>query len=450
MIDIVRNTTLQNRLLEKGDSVIVALSGGADSVTLLHILLTLKDEFSLTVYAAHLNHNLRGEESLRDEKFVTDLCSGWGVELFKKSENVSGIAKELGISDELCGRNLRYEFFSQLSEKLSAKVATAHTLSDCEETMLYNIARGTSLHGLCAIPARRGNIVRPLIDLSRKQIEEYISLNNLSFVEDSTNSQEEVCKRNKIRHSVLPPLKEINGGFDENFSRLRRQLISVDRYMKKQGKAAIEAAKRDFGLCAETLLKSDPAVLREALYLYATCFGVSVEEVHIDLMEKILSTGGAVNLPAGYSALCTQGIFRIIIDIGDDEFAPITLKDGVSFSYSGKKYSFKEIKTECINNKLSEDLIDCDKITADAVIRTRREGDVFSLSGRNITKPLRKLQSELKIPSELRGKSLVIAEGSRVLWAEYIGTSRYGAADKNTKLALSIKIGEDEQYAQGL
>ena len=200
MIDIVRSTVSHNGLLEKGDSVIVALSGGADSVTLLHILLALKDEFSLTVYAAHLNHNLRGEESYRDENFVTELCRDWGVELFKKSENVSKRAKELGISDELCGRNLRYEFFAELSEKLCAKVATAHTLSDCEETMLYNISRGTSLHGLCSIPAKRGNIIRPLIDLNRKDIEEYISAHGLDYVEDSTNAMEEICKRNKIRN----------------------------------------------------------------------------------------------------------------------------------------------------------------------------------------------------------------------------------------------------------
>ncbi len=448
MIDIVRSTVSHNGLLEKGDSVIVALSGGADSVTLLHILLALRDEFSLTVYAAHLNHNLRGEESYRDENFVTELCRDWGVELFKKSENVSKRAKELGISDELCGRNLRYEFFAELSEKLCAKVATAHTLSDCEETMLYNISRGTSLHGLCSIPAKRGNIIRPLIDLSRKQIEEYLSLNNLSFVEDSTNSQEEVCKRNKIRHSVLPPLKEINEGFDENFRRLRRQLISVDRYMQKQGEAVIKAAKVNFGLDAEILLRCDEAVLREALYLYAKSFGVSVEEVHIELMEKILGTGGAVNLADGYSALCSQGVFRIVKTENQEEFIPRPLTAGLSVEYSGKRYSFKEIKyIENINKKLADSALDRDKISSEVILRTRREGDTFSPRGRNITKPLRKLQSELRIPSELRSKSLVIAEGSKVLWAEYIGTSFYGAVDKNTKSAICIEIGEDNSDA---
>lgn len=448
MIDTVRETITRNGLLEKGDSVIVALSGGADSVTLLHIMLALREELSLTVYAAHLNHNLRGEEAQRDEDFVTELCKEWGVELFKRSENVAAVARMLGISDELCGRNLRYEFFAELSQKLCAKVATAHTLSDCEETMLYNISRGTSLHGLCSIPAKRGNIVRLLIDLTRKDIEEYISAHGLDYVEDSTNAMEEICKRNSIRHNVLPPLRKINEGFDENFRRLRRRLIAVDSYMQKQARESLDRARVSFGLDSRALLQSDEAVLGEALYLYAKDMGAPVCEVHIELMEKILREGGAVDLPEGFRAVCKQGRFRIRRDEKQEEFVPITLIDELNIEYSGKEYFFKKINfLENFNRKSTDFILDCDKISSDAFLRTRREGDTFAPCGRNITKPLRKLQSELKIPSELRGESLVIAEGNKVLWAEHIGTSRHGAVDENTKLALCIKIGEDEEDA---
>ena len=153
MNNSVYRTLINKCGVKDGDRIVVALSGGADSVTLLNVLLEIKKELTgLEIFAAHVNHNLRGEESQRDEDFVRELCKEKGVELFVYSAYVSTLAKERGQSIELCAREVRYEFFSELAESLKAKVATAHTLSDAEETMLYNICRGTTLHGLCSIP----------------------------------------------------------------------------------------------------------------------------------------------------------------------------------------------------------------------------------------------------------------------------------------------------------
>ncbi|MBQ7809996.1 MAG: tRNA lysidine(34) synthetase TilS, partial [Clostridia bacterium] len=164
----VLNTLKTHSMLGSGDRVIVALSGGADSVTLFNVLLSLQDELGIEVYAAHVNHNLRGQESLRDEAFVKKLCKENNVELFIKSVDVNALCKETSESFETVGRRVRYDFFEELSEQLDAVVATAHTLSDSLETALFNMARGASFAGLSSIPYRRGRIIRPLLDVTRE------------------------------------------------------------------------------------------------------------------------------------------------------------------------------------------------------------------------------------------------------------------------------------------
>ena len=196
-------------LLSGGDSVIIALSGGADSVTLLSVLNSIKEKYNLKLYAAHLNHGIRGEEADNDEKFCKVLCENYNVQLFVKHIDVPKLCTEQKISAELCGRNERYKFFDELSAKLNAKVATAHTASDNAETLLFNLCRGSSLAGAAAIPPKRGNIIRPLITLTRNEIESYCAENSLSYVTDSTNMSDSYT-RNKIRHKVIPALKEVN------------------------------------------------------------------------------------------------------------------------------------------------------------------------------------------------------------------------------------------------
>ncbi len=443
MINKVRATINDKSLITSGDKVLVALSGGADSVTLLSVLLKLSKEMNFSLCVAHVNHNIRGDEALRDEKFVRDLCDRLGVELFVKSVDIPKLSKERGESEELCGRNVRYEFFSELSKELAAKVATAHTLSDSEETMLYNIARGTSLHGLCSIPYKREEVIRPLLDVTREEIEEYIKENKLNFVEDSTNSNEDICRRNKIRHSVLPPLKKVNDGFHRNFLRLRQSLGEINSYMDEKALEALSKAKVSFGYSCEELQNNHSAVLSVALSQLLKMWGVEPQSHLLELIKQILSNGGAVPLKKGKIAVCKQGVLRLSVE-SSEEFSETKLCEGLEFTAFQKYYSIKEINTEEINKKFADYYIDCDKISADTVIRVRKDGDMFTLCRRNITKPLRKLQNELKIPAEKRDTSLVIADGSCVLWAEHIGVSKQGSVSYNTKKAICIAVKEGE------
>lgn len=431
--------------VNKGEKIIVALSGGADSVTLLDVLLNIsKNGFPLLISAAHVNHNLRGGESQRDEDFVRNLCKDAGVELFVLSEDVAKLAHDRKESIELCARNVRYDFFHRLAVKYNAKIATAHTLSDCEETMLYNIARGTSLHGLTSIPYARDEIVRPLLDVTRSQVESYCKEKGLSYVKDSTNADESVCKRNKIRHSVLPPLKSINDGFDRNFYKLREDLSLADDFLRESAKQAMESAKCKFGYSAQKLIKLHPALLRYTISLIISEAGTAAENRHILLCEEMLRNSSAVMLQGGFTAVCNQGIFRVVKSLSQQEFTEIPFAEGVEFSFSGKFYNVVKADTDSnVYKKFASSCVAYDKINSDTVIRKRREGDTFSPLGRGITKPLRKLQNELKIPKEKRENALVVANGSTVLWAEYIGASAQGEVNDISSQGLYIEINEE-------
>ena len=190
-----------------GRTIAVGVSGGADSMALLHVLLELKDEFAMNIIACHVNHGIRGETADRDEKFVVEACKRLGVDVRILRADVPGTAKKMHLGVEECGRRIRYDFFNSVAGDVI--IATAHTLSDRSETLLLNIARGASVKGLCSIPAVRGNIVRPLIDCTRADIEKYCSDNSIEFVTDETNF-EDIYSRNRIRLNVIPELKKLS------------------------------------------------------------------------------------------------------------------------------------------------------------------------------------------------------------------------------------------------
>ena len=202
-------------MLKQNDNILVALSGGADSVTLLHLLNSLQ-EYSFNIWACHVNHQIRNQEAQRDEDFVRDLCKNLTVPLIVETVNVPELSNKNSKSLEEMAREVRYNIFNKLANKLNAKIATAHTLNDSIESVILNLTRGTGLKGLCGIPAKRDNIIRPLIEISRTQIEEYIRNNNLNFVNDSTNNNLGY-KRNRIRHEIVPKLFIVNPSFAKVF-----------------------------------------------------------------------------------------------------------------------------------------------------------------------------------------------------------------------------------------
>ena len=188
MIDTVLQTVNRCGMLQKGDAVVVALSGGADSVSLLHCLYSIKESFDLSLHAAHLHHGIRGAEADRDAQFCKILCEKYNIPFHLRHADIPKLASEQKISEELCGRQERQKLYHDLSASLHAKVATAHTASDSAETLLFHLARGTSFRGAAGIAPVRGFLIRPLIDCTREQVERYCAENALDYVTDSTNA----------------------------------------------------------------------------------------------------------------------------------------------------------------------------------------------------------------------------------------------------------------------
>ena len=210
----VLQTIQRYQMVQKGDHVVVAFSGGVDSSALLTLLWQLREELSITVSACHLNHHLRGEESNRDEAFVRQFCTEHHIELSVREIDAQRLAKEQGKSVEALSRQERYRFFEETAQEFgtSTKIATAHNLNDNAETLLFYLARGTGLNGLGAIPPVRGNIIRPLIECSREEIENFCDEQNILFVTDSTNLTD-LYTRNRIRHRIMPEMQQLNPAF---------------------------------------------------------------------------------------------------------------------------------------------------------------------------------------------------------------------------------------------
>ena len=421
MTDKARRDCARLGLLEKGDSVIAALSGGADSVALLHFLISLKEQYDLTIHAAHLNHGIRGEEAQRDENFCKILCEKYNVPFHLRRRDIPALARARGVSEELCGREERYAFFEELAEPLNAKIALAHTASDNAETLLFNLSRGASLGGAAAIPQRRGNIIRPLLSCTRAEIEEYCAAHGLEYVTDSSNLSDDYT-RNRIRHHVIPVLRELNPELESAMLRFSRDAAEVKAYLTRQAQRALEEARADYGCRADVLLRQDAAVLKTALSLLIRSHGLSPTHRRVELIMAVLQNGGAVELDRSHAIVCDRNLLRMKTAVA--ESVNLLFDKPLCFSYDGSDY------VATADNSLLENKT--------LIFRQRREKDVFSFQKRKITKPLGKALRELGVPSERRDRVLCLCEGSAVLWCEPLGWSEQGKIYQQTQ-HLSIE-----------
>lgn len=410
-------------MLQKGDSVVVALSGGADSVSLLHCLYSIKEQYNLTLHACHVNHGIRGAEADRDEQFCKILCEKYHIPLHTKYFDVPQLAKKYKISEELCGREVRGSYYIELFCSLHAKIATAHTMSDNAETLLFNLTRGAALKGSSGIPATRGGyLIRPLIHCTREQVERYCAENALEYVTDSTNLTDDYT-RNKIRHHVVPALKELNPRFEEAISRFCESQNLLKEYMDMRGGTLINKAQvntqTNSALRADVLLGAHPAELLYALELFCNYPGhetkaLPLETRHLSLLLNILQNGGAVDLGYGWTAVCKQGLLRMVKKEKPCKMYPIPLTESFAFLYHYKRV---EVRIDSSKSELK-----------DLVFRNRQPGDRFTFAKRSLTKPLRKALNEKKIPDEERDSLLLLCQGSTVLWCEGLGYSQQGEA----------------------
>lgn len=230
----VRKTIREYNLIEKNDSIVVGVSGGPDSMTLLSILLKLKEEFNLKIYVAHVNHMLR-ENAIKDEEYVKEFCEKNNIEIFIKKANICEIAQKEKIGLEEAGRNVRYNFFEEvLKNTESNKIAIAHNLNDKVETIIMNTLRGSGVSGLKGIEAKRKKYIRPLIEIERYEIEKYCIENKINPRHDESND-DNTYTRNKIRNIVIPYIKnEFNPNIIKTLNRLSEIIKEEDEYVQSE------------------------------------------------------------------------------------------------------------------------------------------------------------------------------------------------------------------------
>ncbi len=408
-------------------TVVVGFSGGADSVCLLHLFYSFRSDLSLDVIAAHINHGIRGQEAFDDAEFCRNFSRNLQIPFEYLEVDCVASAKSKGISVEECGREIRYDFFNSLCTDDSYTIATAHNANDNAETILFNLSRGAGLKGVCGIPSVRGNIIRPLIYCTRQEIEGYCHENGLSFVTDSTNLCDDYT-RNKIRHNVLPVLGEVNSAAVKNISSFSTKVSSVCDFMEKTAQKALkDAVLQDGYYSCEYLLSLHNAVLSECIILLFSYFSQRrLDTEKVISIIGLLSSGGRIQIYSNIYAEVIKNKFRFFeydTDSGDSE---LYLEDFDNKCIPFNGYNVKVTKygnnLKKVNKNVLDNSVDCDKIVGSLKIRTRSEGDKFSLYHRKVTKSLKKLFNELSVPVEERDRIPVLCDDIGVVWVYSLGT----------------------------
>lgn len=440
-INKVVSTIEKYQMFEEGDRVAVGFSGGADSVCLLHILYTLKDRYNLKLVACHVNHMLRGEEADRDESFCRDFCNKYGIELVVVRIDVAKIAEETKESVELCARKIRYDFFNK-SAGDSGKIATAHTLSDSLETTLFNMMRGTALKGLCGIPEKRENIVRPLIELTRQEIEEYCKDNELYFVTDSTNNTDEYT-RNRIRHNIIPQMQVESNSLYSSYLSMHNALSRDEDFLSGFADEILKKTRKNGGYDAKELALCHDSVLVRCIAKLFSEFEVSIDTAKLELVCDIVKKGrGKVTLAPNVYASVSKSTLAVEKETKQD-FFEISLGEETIEVFEGKYISLKRGQSICskkVNQNLLKKYIDCDKIGRNVVVRQKKDGDKIRLASNKMTKTLKKLFNERGISVSQRDKILVICDEEGLIWVEGFGVAQRCAVDENTKNIGIIEV----------
>jgi len=388
----------EHSLISPGDTVVCAVSGGADSMALLWAMYLLKEKLEIHLEAAHFNHHLRGEESLRDAAFVKDFCHTHGIPLHMGEGAVEAGPKGL----EAAARNARYAFL----QGLPGKIATAHTADDNAETMLMHLVRGTGLKGLGGIAPVRENIIRPMLHITRQEVLEFLAKESISYVTDSSNETDSFL-RNRIRRHVMPLLKQENPSLAEN--------LSATAMVLRQDEEVLDALAQPTTAVA-ALREMEPAVQTRVFAKLLVSFGVKEpEREHIELLRSVVCSEN----PSAY------GVFPGNVLVGRQYEKLVKLEQlpplktyvlscpcEQEIPELGLKVICRrpEEKTEGLLLQAGENLI----------LRSRKEGDTIQLPGG--TKTLKKLFIDKKIPAWERSRIPVLADSHGIVAVAGIGT----------------------------
>lgn len=425
--------------------LVVGFSGGADSTALAHWLMGHVPRERIVL--AHVNHMLRGAEADRDQAFAEGFARRHGLAIEVLRADVAGLAKARGQGLEECGRDVRYGFFHRLAPGENDRILTAHNANDNAETLLLNLCRGAALEGLCGIPRQRGKILRPLLGVEREEIEAYCRAHGLDFVTDSSNLSDSFA-RNRVRHSVLPVLRELNPRFVQTACHTAALLAEDRDYLNAQARSLLAGARSPWGLEAAPLRAAPEALSARALKLFLEEAGCgALEWKHLQEARGVLSQGGRMDLPGGAVLSCAQGVlwagrpalpepFDFPVKLGENPLP------GGKILVLEKKSRAELEKSEKIQNLLFKNALDCDIMTGTPRVRSRRSGDRFAPAGRGLSKPIKQIFQELRVPAPLRSQVPLLDWNGELAWVQGAGTGERFRVREETRNVWTVAVRE--------
>lgn len=436
---LVRAAIDDYSMLSSGKKVYVALSGGADSVALLLCL----SEICGSVSAIHVNHSLRGEESDSDEQFCRSLCQGLAIPFESRRVDAAGFSAAEGLSTEEGARVLRYRVFAEIAH--DGIIATAHTMSDNAETMLINMTRGSGLKGLCGIPPVRGNIIRPLIYASRRDVVDYLSEKSQDFVTDSTNLSDKYT-RNKIRHAVIPVLRQINPSLEKTMRGTRSALEADELYLEEEAGRAFDKCILPTGDGFSAELSEYHGALRiRCISTLLRSREIPVSFERLAAADELLLYGGCMSLSADAVLSSENGVLRIkqLSASAENEDFRIPLDYGKTICVGNKtiRTTITHIEIADVDSIIHTNLayctLDYDKIKGQVFIRNRRAGDRLTLCGRQHSSLVKKLLNA-SVPAPERGNLLFLEDSDGLIFIEKIGVARRAGVNAATRKILTV------------
>ena len=474
----VTNFINKHRMIEADDLVAVGVSGGADSVCLLHLLWRLSGEVPCRIIAVHIDHGVR-VESAQDAAYVERLCRRMDISFFLKKVDMEGYAKEHGLSSEEAGRQLRYAAYEEALTQYrrrneKCKIAVAHNANDRAETMLFHIFRGSGMRGLRSIQPVREHVIRPILCLERGEIEQYLAEHNLEYRIDITNDGDEYT-RNRIRHHILPYAEQqICSGAVAHMGELADTLAETEDYLEKQTERIYEICVEEVPAerannRPESLHVTCPRLLSEEPVIYKRVLLACMERLmpyrkditrqHISDMVKLMGKQGSKELSLPYGIKAYKEYDKLILsrnadvtvcrENGDETDKPymivppteIALPSGetIVFSFLENKGIFCKKEQNIPENRYTK-WFDYDKITTTLVLRTRQQGDYLTIDTALHTKSVKQYMIDEKIPKMRRDSMYILADGSHILWIPGYRISERYKVDKSTKRILQVQL----------
>lgn len=438
-------------MLSGGETILAGLSGGPDSVCMLHILNGLRERYKLTLHAVYIDHGLRPGETVKESEFCKKLCDSLNLQFVAKSVEVKSFAKAQGLNMQEAARQLRYATYDETAYELRAdRIALGHTADDQAETLLMRLLRGAGPTGLAGIPPVRKSIIRPLIDVERKEVEEFLDQQGIEYVIDSSNLRSDYL-RNRIRLSLLPVIREFNQDIISTLAKTAAIFRDEERYFEiivtktlmklisRKTTSRIELFLAPFEIMDTAIMRR---VLRRAVDETRSLRGISF--IHIEDMVEMIkhgNPGDRIYLPGGIRAI--KGYSMLVLTSEPParlDTYPLTIPGETILKEAGillDASTEKDVQEVSDRQGLwsSFGIFDLDRLVLPLTARARKNGDFFYPAGFGKRKKLQDFFVDMKIPRDERDRVPLVASGEDIIWVVgYRGDERFRATEKTANI----------------